>query len=120
MTLFLKHWPAAVLASVKIRPIVKTVIKQIHITVMVSDYKRNCNRPFQLYSYYAKFDFKRAVSLRHEGLSGRVSHGMKLVPFHDNINEIFHKDKMDRSEQKKKLQVSNDQYKNMCTSIKNL
>lgn len=45
----------------------------------------------------------RAVSLRHEGLSGRVSHGMKLVPFHDNINEIFHKDKMDRSEQKKKI-----------------
>lgn len=45
---------------------------------------------------------------------------MKLVPFHDNINEIFYKDKMDRSEQKKKLQVSNDQYKNMCTSIKNL
>lgn len=87
---------------------------------MVSDYKRNCNRPFQLYSYYAKFDFKRAVSLRHEGLSGRVSHGIKLVPFHDNINEIFHKDKMDRSEQKKKLQVSNDQYKNMCMSIKNL
>lgn len=45
---------------------------------------------------------------------------MKLVSFHDNINEIFHKDKMDRSEQKKKLQVSNDQYKNMCMSIKNL
>lgn len=46
---------------------------------------------------------------------------MKLVPFHDNINEIFHKDKMDRSEQQqKKLQVSNDQYKNMCMSIKNL
>lgn len=57
-------------------------------------------------------------------MSESVSHGMKLVPFHDNINEIFHKDKIDRSEQKNKinakLQVSNDQYKNMCTSIKNL
>lgn len=57
-------------------------------------------------------------------MSESVSHGMKLVPFHDNINDIFHKDKMDRSEQKNKinakLQVSNDQYKNMCTSIKNL
>lgn len=57
-------------------------------------------------------------------MSESVSHGMKLVPVHDNINEIFHKDKMDRSEQKNKinakLQVSNDQYKNMCTSIKNL
>lgn len=57
-------------------------------------------------------------------MSESISHGMKLVPFHDNINEIFHKDKMDRSEQKNKinakLQVSNDQYKNMCTSIKNL
>lgn len=57
-------------------------------------------------------------------MSESVSHGMKLVPFHDNINEIFHKDKMDRSEQKNKinakLQVSNDQYNNMCMSIKNL
>lgn len=57
-------------------------------------------------------------------MSESISHGMKLVPFHDNINEIFHKDKIDRSEQKNKinakLQVSNDQYKNMCMSIKNL
>lgn len=39
-------------------------------------------------------------------MSESVSHGMKLVPFHDNINEIFHKDKMDRSEQKTKLMQS--------------
>lgn len=37
---------------------------------------------------------------------------MKLVPFHDNINEIFHKDKMDRSEQKKK------NYKSPMTNIR--
>lgn len=36
---------------------------------------------------------------------------MKLVPFHDNINEIFHKDKMDRSEQKKN-------YKSPMTNIR--